>query len=588
MLGRLALLLAAGTAIGLVGWIALSRGGEEAKARAAVRPHATPVVEAAAPQPPADGGTRRGTTKFVRRLEAGGDLMRLLDDVEMRGVALAGFEDRYQALKPFLLKADGEPKEPERPTRTLVRLTVPPRDLSSLLLAGAPAGDPLGTSMTVRIWTRETRHPEDARARATATIHHIVKQVGGLPGGTDVLVTEGRGHDVFPFQSGRWYAAGMYFLRDEYSVVGTDLSPAYQIEVIEHECIHALHHSLGSKHESRFIVEGLAEYLRLVEPGSPGLDVPPEALADPCAELRRILERMESAGIGIGTIDPRRLVDLSVRDFYALRHLGYLVAQLTMAYLGGGAIERSLAAGSDAAIIEGVRRIAWLDFLRFVNEGARGGTLGRARVVQDIPYEWSWHSPPAFLNALKAIGAKLPAQTGPVRSRLALAARADAYAESLELVLLTLASRPWTLRVSVDLSADMDRPVRLLPVPQEITEHLNGAPQGATPRHFARELLALLAAGRSVEFVGLTKEPGADNLDLVAPLDLARLMSGATPAAHVVIVGSKDIEDAVLGLTREPGDVVLVVDLTPDGGAIEIARLMENNPTVAYWRPVTD
>jgi hypothetical protein len=580
-------------AVAIVGFLAVNVSGEREDARAVPRAAAAAPEERAVAAPeavmPEDPGPR-GRTAFVRRLEIGSDLRTLLDSVEQRGIWAAQFPRELDRIRPFLLVADGEGAKDERPIHTLSRLTAPPRDLAGLILAGGTRGDPIGSTMCVRVWTREEAYPEAERARISATIEHITRSVGReVEGGIDVLVTDRMGADVFPLQTTNSYAAGMYFSKDRYCVARANLSGEFRPEVIEHECIHAIHLALPSATRSRFIGEGLAEYLRMVEPGDDGLKVPQGRLKDSFAELQFILRRLKEVGVGIEKIDPSRLVDLSAKEFYALRHLGYLVAQLTMAYLGGDAIERALAEGSDAPLVKMARGIAWADFLRFVNEGAVGGELGRVRVVQDIPASRQWSSRESFVDALKALGAGLPDVTVSVDPMIAGARSVGALESDIGNFLEILQDTPWTPRIYVDLSPAMDRPVRLAPGPEAVTNVLKGDPRGDTPRQFAKELVAFLAKGRSVEVVGLCKERhvgGGEVLDTVREFEGADLYAGATPAVVVVIVAGRNTASAVTSLTDRLGLIVLVIDVTEGGEGLEVARRCDEQALVSYWRPL--
>jgi hypothetical protein len=549
--------------------------------------------EAAAEEAPPEAhaeAPRRGATAFVRRLEAGADLAALLADVEEGGVAAARFRDRYERLRPLLLHADGEPAKGESPAQTLCRLTVPRRDLTSLILAGRTPKDPLGAAMDIRIWTRGAPHPEDEVARVSATIRHILGPSGRTPGGIDVLVTRGMGYDVFPDQT-RVGAAGVYFLEDRYCVVYSRLSPVLRTEVIEHECIHALHHALPDCTKSSFIHEGLAEYLRLVEPGSKGLDVPRDRLADACADLQFMLARLNRAGVGTACITPARLVDLEPREFYALRHLGYLLAQVTMACVGGETIHLALQSGSDARIVEAARCLGWPELLQFIGEEARGGRRGRATVVQDMPYEPGWLDRDVFLNALRAIGSDLPERTTAIRTELAGGPPVEGLEAGLEPFLGQLVESSWVPRVCVDLSPAMDRPIRLRPTPKGVVALLGAEPRGDTPRGFARTFLAALATDRAFAVQGLCKDRrsgGLEVLDGVEALDLQPLEHGPTPAALIVVVGAPDVGHRLPALRGGLGRAILVVDLTEDGAGLALAQAWGESRPSAYWRPLAE
>lgn len=594
ILQRVVPLVAAAVAVTLVVALGFALSGEREDARAAARP-----VRVVAPEE-ADGAARTRepgpglpATPFVRRLEVGADLRRLFDDVEEKGVGAAGFADRYDLIRPCLLESDGKPKGYERPSRTLLRLTEPRRDLASLVLAGASAEDALGSAMRVRIWTRQTAHPEEARARIEGTFDHIVRSVGReMKEGVDILVTPGMGRDVFPYQPSPWFAIGVYFRKDRYCAVRSKLPPDVVTEVAEHEIVHAYHRAMRSSTDSRFVSEGLAEYLRFVEPGDRGLEVPTGRLADCFAELQSILTRLKDAGVALDRVDPRRLVELPPREFYSLQHLGYLVAQAATAYVGGATVQRALEGETDAALVEAVRRIAWRDFLRFVEEGARGGATGRVLVIEDAPEDGDWYPRDRrmFAKALEAIGATLPKRDDALGTALARTRSATGLEAALAGFATMFAERARVPRVCIDLSEAMDRPVRLRPVPEPLAQILPAKPQGDTPRSFATELVVALAAQRRVEVVGLAKERrvGAEVLAAVETLWLPAAADGATPEVDILVVGSPVTAREAAGVAHSLGHFLLVIDLSADGSALEIAHVAEDRRLAAYWRPIEE
>ena len=105
-------------------------------------------------------------------------------------------------------------------------------------------------------------------------------------------------------------AAGVYYISDKYCVVCSDLRPDFRAEVFEHELIHAYcRRTAKSFSSSRFITEGIAEYLRLATPRDNGLNVP-VANDFPLSRNRRFGAVVESMAAGKPAgADRRRAID---------------------------------------------------------------------------------------------------------------------------------------------------------------------------------------------------------------------------------------------------------------------------------------
>jgi len=181
-------------------------------------------------------------------------------------------------------------------------------------------------------------------------------------------------------------------------------------------------------------------------------------------------------------------------------------------------------------------------------------------------------------------------------------------AGALDLLLRTT----WTTRIHVDVSSTMDRPVRLAPASPDVLALLGAAPEGGTPRAFAARFVELFdeAARRTPKVVALALDPSPAELERARPLELMGLFEGprivawrSTPARRrlldaqwdgptyaVVIVGSAGARTAAADLAPASDDgfgVVLVIDLSPDGGAREIARAYAAPPRVVVcWSPL--
>jgi hypothetical protein len=509
---------------------------------------------------------------------------------------------RLERATPHLLRADLPPAPPQDARRRLELLTSPARDLASLVLAPATA-DPLGAEQRVRAWTLAEPYPDGELARVAATLDHIVRTVGReLPGGADVAVTPDMGADVFPFQYCPPRAVGVFYHHDGYCAARADLPREVRAEVVEHELVHAYCYGRGPGFSSsRFVTEGLAEYLRLVEPGDHGLDVPSARLADSFVELDLALTRLARRGVDMRTLRLDRLVGLGPAEFYALGHVGYLIAQATIARVGGELVREALVEGSDRLLVDAIRALAWRDVLALVVAHAGEGRPGRAVVVDDEIVD-DGAAPPAEAPALDAVLETIGATTDPARKEApdARALRVEpvaAHKEDVASALRLLLDAPGPVRILADVSPAMDREVRVADAPPSLSE-------AVTPRRFAAELAAMLdAAGRRTpQVVTLARDRvtgGLGLLEAVAPFDLnpaervvafgsgtgeRRLLAlpslAETPAVYVV--GSPGIGELTLAGTES--GVVLVIDLSPDGQGVALARTYR----CAYWRPVAE
>jgi len=384
---------------------------------------------------------------------------------------------RMSGTTSAVLVADGPPRGLRRALRggvdvqqlpaLLDFLVNPPRDLESLELERALPNDPLGEHIWVRVWTTTDRYPPGEIEEAEGMLRLLV-DVTGVPvaHGFDVLVTPGMGVEVFPRQYTLPWAAGICFVRDRYCAVRSRLPPRFRREVLRHELVHAyISQFTDGFISSRFVAEGLAEYLRLLQPGDYGLHAPVARFADNLALLQQVLEWMRRKGINTRRIDPRRLVRLGPWGFYGLAPFSYLVAQATMAHLGGDVIEKAFRSRSDAVIVEAVAGMSWKLFLEFVRTNARGGRAENAIVVKD-PHPGEMERPATprkpIPEALRELGAGvLP---GRLQDRVGDLMR-DAALESPQRIATVLRALRETGRGPVmlftDLSAAMDRTIKV-------------------------------------------------------------------------------------------------------------------------------
>jgi len=553
-------------------------------------PTKPPAPKAAAPRRPAlpELDEPQGTTPFVRRLEIGAELGRLRLDSERLGAGPAEVEARLSRLRPFLLHADLPRKGCPTTKRLLHLLTEPRRELDHFTLAGADVSDRLGSRLRVRAWTLGEPFPEDELDVATKLLEAIVRRAGhDVDGGIDVLITPGMGTDAFPFQGRPKNAIGVYFQIDRYCAVRENLPPWLRTEAVKHELVHAYcRHLPGGFTSSRLVSEGLAEYLRCVRPEDGDLDVPLRRLANQFAELEWMIALVRRAGVKVDDIQPARLVDLPPREFYALGYFGYLAGQAAMAYVGADIVERALVTGSDVELVDAVRRIEWLDFLRFVGMHGISGSIGQAVIVPDVGPEEGEDWPAdrnAFGAALRWLGAETPRGDKGPDPKLAQGASGmpdvsdDRLLNALRLVLAD--ERPV---VFVTL-AELDRPVTFAPFPAGVTDFLGPSPAEETLRGFASRVSALLAGDERLGEL-VRRRPTSY---------VARDASSTADRRAVLILGASDPrwldEYPFAKLKPSELEVLLVIDLSEQAiGKAMVQAVDDTKCVVAYWRPIVD
>jgi hypothetical protein len=558
-------------------------------------------------RPPPEKPDLKGPTRFVRRLEAG-ELLRELEvpvdacDADLRNVAL-----RLGDLLPALLHADYY-----RPYRRESRghlanileyLTYPPRDLHNVHLFQRDPDDPLGQHKLVRVWTLGEGYAEAELRRAEETLRHIagVAQVD-LPNGVDVLITPMMGQDVFPGQRPYSWAVGTYYLRDRYCVVKSRLAPAFREVVVKHELMHAYFRQFAKSFiSSRFVSEGLAEYLRLCRPGDHGFHVPPERLQ---GHLARLLRMLEESRIPLRELQPRLLVQLTPRQFYALRSLSYLLAQASMAYIGGNVIERAFRDRSDRAIVDAVGAISWYGFIRFVERHAK--VDARSMTVEDVgpgPQEEWDRSPDALRETLRALGVERPDKIDPAT----LVARPELLVEAEQIaeVLAALCEPGPTPVIFTDVSLAMDREIALAEAPEALL--LYQPARASTPRGFVtilhRVLCRLHPGPAELPVVALARKPLAYPFESVARFTTEpffhHLRTRAREPRLILCIASRMISKRArreLAASFPPPEfarpeLLLVVDLSDGSGdALPLAHYMARGARfgsrIAYWNPI--
>jgi hypothetical protein len=526
--------------------------------------------------------------------------------------------------EPHLLWADTYRRTSESSLRQLLtKLTCPPRSLEALSkrLSGpdAPANQP------VRVWTLQTPYPAD-EIRAAEQMLELLAAASGKPVGCgfDVLATPKRGQDVFPDQTPRPGACGVYYVQDRYCAIAEGLSPEFRAEVLRHELVHAYCHTFAEDfHSSRFVGEGLAEYLRLAERTREGFVVPSERLAHNLARLDCMFEYLRSLGFPVRRLDPRALVRLKPWQFYSLGTLAYLIAQATMAYVGPDVIRAALAEGSDRGIVEAVQCMSWQDLLRFVARNGRAGDPDRALTVEDVmpdgvDEEW-WRTRESCLLALRTLGVGAVEVENLDLRRLGPASGeglggANRLAEVFSVITDRRDDSP--LRIVTDLSPAMDRRVVL----DEAAARRLGMGKlrrTMTALEFVGRLeaaLARLVPAWKLDLVGMGSRPGVVSAKVIsprAPYGVSGVADWACPTLRkdpCLVICVSDVPPHVRSTRRlDPRALVaeyvrvlsecdlaprgvLVVDLAGyRGDALLIAhaftRLRGPRGPVAYWNP---
>ncbi|MHC4222788.1 MAG: hypothetical protein ACYSUN_02265 [Planctomycetota bacterium] len=545
-----------------------------------------------------------GPTRFVRRLTAGSELIslreRFKEETDCREIARC-----INGLVPHFLHADRFPatrlrSTPVRRSRIgsiLESLTKPRRDRERLQLTTASRG-----SGSVRAWTLAGSYPEFelwSAEQLLERLRNVAQQ--RIEGGFDVLVTPELGQEVFPKQGGAPWAAGFYCPRDEYCTVMSGIPSRLRFEVLKHELIHAfcLQFTKGLM-KSRFIGEGLAEYLRL-EPVGRGLSVPPSRMADNLAALQGQLEGLRAGGVHLDQLRPARLVELNAHDFYAMRGLSYLLAQAAMAYLDSRHLEAAFEIGSDRPIVEAINKIHWERFLEFVAEGAARGSTERALIVEDqLPAEGR-RDAVAMRASLRKLGARFDPHASFDPEDLELDGPFQEEEQVKAMLSAAAAADKSTLYIVTEVSADMDRSIRLAADAEKL---LPAVAHVRTPLEFVRSLHHAMGTGPTgLVCLGprLTEE---EQLDFVQPYRVEALFAWlhqrrAKAPGLMLCVAAAAGEDSGARLRRYRKElralkslpqIVLCIDLSDgEGEALTLARAFAPLPgmrdKVAYWNP---
>ncbi len=560
-----------------------------------------------------------GSSKLVRRLYAGTILNETAEQFRSGGMKTAEVKARLIHLRPMMLHADRWDGRVRNVARSLSDLTDPPRDLDSVRLVNKISDSPLGTKLPFRLWTRGDNYPLNEIRAARDNLEYVADICGAsLEGGFDVLATPQLGSEIFPRQT-RVRAAGVYYLDDRYCVVRLNLPPEFRLEVIKHELMHALHHRImKGRRPSRFVSEGLAEYLRHCRPGDNGLSVPPARMARTLAALYARIRALRAAGAPIDAIHPQSFTVLKPRQFYALGGFGYLLAMATMAYVGGPVIEQALAQGRHDVLEDAIREIRWFDFVKFLKKyTGRGRTLGLLDpiVVADAGSVSNQHaekhrwlrSEEATRDAFRALGVKLPPAMQVGRRLMDVRDGPTILSRSrVEKVLNSIVgSSSQPVLLLVDLSKAMDRKRELgWRLPASLEPYRLRFPV-ETPRAFVGAMAGILQdlTGNAPELVAMTEAAQTLSIDEIDQtqtfgfLGLRRRLTGKT-ARNIVFCLASSVEPEAFdetvslylkqlaGLKVRPSEVLVIdlaTDLTHAMALAEAFASVSTEQSVAYW-----
>ncbi len=336
----------------------------------------------------------QGHSRFQKRLSVGEELFRVGQEIAAKRLPQAAARTRIIEFRSHFLGLDRvagfmrqEQAFRDGGVHLLGYLTEPRRDPAGISLHGIEESeDALGSNLRIRTWTRAGPLSKGAVRSADALIERLDAHSGVLSeGGFDVLATPAMGNDVFPERTlpFPFPVAGYYTSQDDLCVIGTRYAGPFVQLVLKHELVHAWQHRHVPAMRSRFLQEGLAEYLSRLESSDFRLELPPRRIRDELAALRGMLLRMERFGMSWSGLQPGELVRLNPRDFYAIGHLGYVLGLATFAYIGGETVELALKTGSSGPLISAIQEMDWEAFMAFLEEHAEGGRAAAALWVQD-------------------------------------------------------------------------------------------------------------------------------------------------------------------------------------------------------------
>lgn len=577
----------------------------------------------------------RGATRLQRRLEVGLRFRRLERELASRKIAPRSAAAALLHLAHHRLHAEGrfEPDErlrdeaqpvpgAQRLLEMLAPLTNPALDPRALPLYGAaPGADGLGADRLVRLWAQDRGGVTQASLETGISLVKRLDRLAGvsLESGYDVVNDPSCGRDLFRGLRvpGNWI--GIYLHRDRFCLVDATLPPARWSLVLRHELVHAWQYAHCEPWSSRFLTEGIAEYLRHVRPGDPSIEVPLRRLRDNFALLLRMVERFQKLGKGMDGFSLQRLLTAQPWEFYMLGYFSYLVAQASIAYVDVETLKRSLWSGRESALWTAIHALEWKELIAWVREQAGGGVAARAFVVGDSGQErpivdHDAHRPKWAHRVLSRMGVDV----SPSEALDALELGDDELIDSYEHVGRVMAEvlgrgreEPLTLICDVTSAMDVRRgPVTALP--ESAGNVMPALPKEHTPRRFLESFLTGYyrhrRRGREVHLMAASDrvEPARHPLPHVdAPLHadaIPAFLRHGEPLAGPVIVLTASAADAreaeaarVAALTAalrplpEGVGPYLVVDLgSRPGYGRDLARALYHagraaGVRVAYW-----
>lgn len=231
-----------------------------------------------------------GPTAWVQRLHAGSQLRKLETLWKTEEISTQLAASYSHLLSKHLLSVDAlsqrdvagyfapPPITIGNVNKVFAELVLPYRDLSALFVRigdGEPTKLSKGAEAqkaftprvgAVRLWSTSEAIPNEVAMSAQIMLDELCRVADvTYPQGFDLLISDQLGADLFPITVPAINADGLYFIHDQFAAVRASLSSDRMESVSRHELVHAFTYQLGPDFESsRFISEGLAEYLRLV------------------------------------------------------------------------------------------------------------------------------------------------------------------------------------------------------------------------------------------------------------------------------------------------------------------------------------
>ncbi|MDJ0975873.1 MAG: hypothetical protein QNJ98_15540 [Planctomycetota bacterium] len=460
-----------------------------------------------------------GLTRFQRRLAAGALYKRLQRDLRARNITPRNTAAAIIHLADTRLRVEGKSEAlarmlaPEQPVPSSKRLyevlellTTPALDPGALPLFRKEEGeDALGSERLVRIWARDQARLSSSSIETGASLVRRLDRLAGvsLDGGYDVLHDATCGRDLFPHMRlpGNWI--GVYLHPDRFCIVDATLSSTQWAPTLRHELVHAWQYAHCGAWSSRFLTEGIAEYLSHVHTRDETIEVPLSRLRDNFALLLRMIDRFQKLGKGFDEFDLQRLLTAKPWEFYMLGYFSYLVAQASIAYVDVETLKRSLWSGREDALWSAVHAMEWKALIAWVRKHAGGGVAGRAFVVgdrgQELPMlDPNAHRPKWAHRVLSRMGVDVKPSEALDALELADGDLIDNYAHVAQVINEVLAGpRDKPLTVICDVTSAMDeKRGPMARAPETDRRHLPVIQRDSTPRRYL-DLLFVTALRRN-------------------------------------------------------------------------------------------